>query len=162
MIEIYRDIFKEIENHKDKLILLLITTNGVIKNNGELVMGAGLAKQACLKFKELELPKILGELVSKFGNKPYLIDTYNSFIKLISFPTKNNWKDKSKLSLIENSMKELANIINKNGFKDYVILSGKMGCMNGGLSWEIVKMLVEGFEISKNMVVCDINREFNE
>lgn len=157
MIEKKVNIFDEIKNpdHLNKLILLLITTNGVVKNNGDLVMGAGLAKEAVNKFKELNLPKILGIRVSKNGNIPSVINTNNPLLKLISFPTKNNWKDNSKISLIENSMKHLVNIIYHENFKNYIIITGRPGCSLGGLNWDLVKKVLQRFEISKNMIVCD-------
>ena len=140
MIEKSVDIFEEIKNHNyfDKQIFLLIPTNGVVKNNGDLVMGAGLAKTFVEKFSYLDLPGILGKHIINKGNQPCLIKTKNPFIDLISFPTKNNWKNCSKLSIIENSMKCLTNIINDFD-KDYIIITSKLRCGLGGLNWLSVK-----------------------
>src|SRR5687767_10030200 len=85
----------------------LITTNGVVKSNGELVMGAGVAKQA--KEKYPNLPKVLGQYVSLYGNRPFILTNE----KLITFPTKEHFKEDSDLILIEKSAKFIVDIVNK-------------------------------------------------
>ena len=44
-----------------------ITTNGFIKKNGEAVMGAGVAKEAAIKYPEL--PEKLGYSIGVNGNR---------------------------------------------------------------------------------------------
>jgi hypothetical protein len=61
-----------------------VTTNSIIKKNGTLVMGAGVAKQASLRYPGL--PRILAEHVRKNGNIPYIVPEY----RIVSFPTKYN------------------------------------------------------------------------
>lgn len=45
---------------------IVIPTNGVLKANGDAVMGAGLAKQAAQRFPTL--PKLLGQAIRDTGN----------------------------------------------------------------------------------------------
>ena len=112
-----------------------ITTNGVVKKNGELVMGAGVALQA--KERYPQLPSLLGSYVKRSGNMVY----YFKDLNIASFPTKNNWKDKSDIQLIIksciqlNMLLESLNEDNFNHFSCYAVLS-RPGCGKGGLDWE--------------------------
>jgi len=104
-----------------------ITTNGIVKQNGELVMGRGVALQAMQRYPRL--PYILGSYVKSSGNIVYYLKELN----IISFPTKNNWKDKSDIQLIVKSCVQLnATLENIN---KYAVLP-RPGCSNGGLDWE--------------------------
>ena len=62
--------------------------------------------------------------------------------RIIIFPTKNHWKDKSNLELIKRSAEELkilAKIFNTEKF----VLTWP-GCGNGGLTKEEVRPIIEG------------------
>ena len=110
-----------------------VTTNSIIKKNGTLVMGAGVAKQAALRYPGL--PRILAEHVMKNGNVPCLVPEY----RIISFPTKHNWKDPSDLLLIIESARKVASLLPI----DFSCGLSKPGCGNGGLQWKVVKPLIE-------------------
>ncbi len=96
-------------------------------------MGAGVAKQASLRYPGL--PRILAEHVRKNGNIPCLVPGY----KIVSFPTKYNWKDPSDLLLIRESARKIADILPIDSSCEL----SKPGCGNGGLKWEQVKPLIE-------------------
>lgn len=126
--------------------VIAITTNGIVKQNGELVMGKGIALQAKQRFSNL--PKLWGELLLDFGNIPelaYYIDNklFRDPIKnskiLVSLPTKHHWKDKSNIELIKESLHIIDYIINK----DKTIAIPRPGCSNGGLNWKDVKKEIE-------------------
>lgn len=120
--------------------VIAITTNGIVKNNGELVMGKGIALQA--KQRYCLLPGILGDFVSNFGNIPEIVycGTGLSRRTLVSLPTKNDWRDKSDIELIKNSLHIIDYIIHK----DKTIAIPRPGCDNGGLDWETeVKPVIE-------------------
>lgn len=87
-------------NYIGKSDIVCVTTNGTIKSNGELVMGAGCA----LSFKKAfpSLPKILGEQVKLKGNRP-LVGGKVKNTYIVSFPTKNHYKENSDIELIKNS-----------------------------------------------------------
>lgn len=117
---------------------ICFTSNGVCKNNGELVMGAGVAK----KFKEAfpESPVVFGEFQEQYGNQ---VDFYerrvtrgnnSTVIYVARFPTKNHWRNPSNLKLIETSAKQLMVLVDKNKWKKVYL--PKPGCSHGGLSWQ--------------------------
>lgn len=113
-----------------------ITTNGVIKSNGHLVMGKGIALQAAQRY--YDLPRILGASVAAHGNKIAYIKEYN----IIAFPTKDHWKDKSDIILILQSTMDLYTLLKSLSFPDYFMT--RPGCGNGGLNWrQEVKPVVE-------------------
>jgi hypothetical protein len=80
MLEQRGDIFSQADADA-----ICFTSNGIVKSNGELVMGAGIAKQ----FRERwpELPKFFGNWVKKYGNHVGFWHDAN-FLAIISFPTK--------------------------------------------------------------------------
>lgn len=111
-----------------------ITTNGIIKKNGQLVMGAGIALQAKMQFPNL--PYKLANLVRDYGNHVFYLDEENLF----SFPTKNDWRDKSDIDLITNSCMQLVGLSTKFGFTQVYL--PKPGCANGQLSWPAVDKVI--------------------
>ena len=109
---------------------ICITTNGIIRNNGKLVMGAGIALDASDKIKGLDTT--LGRLVKWYGNKPFYLPDIN----IMSFPTKCHWRDPSFLNLIIKSaelIKEMAEF-----YELPIIYSPVPGCSNGGLDKGLV------------------------
>jgi len=122
-----------------------VTTNGVIKKNGELVMGAGVALQAKQKFPEI--PGVLGLAVKDWGNTViYLPKHY-----VISFPTKNDWRNPSDLGLIKQSAHKLLNLTNARNF-DHVYLTPP-GCGNGGLHWSVVEPILQALFDNRFVIV---------
>lgn len=64
---------------------LTIPTNGIVKQNGELIMGAGFAKEINSKAKE-EIAKYLGKKVLQYGNNVYYTGLYKGvYFILISY-----------------------------------------------------------------------------
>jgi hypothetical protein len=109
---------------------ICFTSNGVVKSNNELVMGAGIART--FKDKWPKLPQYFGELVKRDGNIVNLCREYRPLI--VSFPTKHHWRDKSDIDLIRKSailLKSFADFENWN-----LVYLPRPGCANGGLSWE--------------------------
>jgi hypothetical protein len=120
-------------DHNDGYIA--ITTNGVIKDNGDLVMGAGVALEAKVRYPEL--PTILGKYVFEYGNQPYICKKF----KLISFPTKHHFKNPSDIDLILQSARILTKMLDRIDIQK--VYMPKPGCGNGGLQWIYVKPLLE-------------------
>jgi O-acetyl-ADP-ribose deacetylase (regulator of RNase III) len=60
---------------------------------------------------------------------------------IINFPTKNHWREKSKLSYIEDGLQDLVKVIHALKIKSIAI--PPLGCGNGGLEWNVVRNLVE-------------------
>lgn len=114
---------------------IVIPTNGVVKKNGDAVMGKGLAAQAAKRFPPRIVPAVRAQrgfipewedpgLAAALGerlrlaklsypddpykwNKPFRFDDYRIF----TFPTKFDYRQPSDLNLIEESAKRLADMI---------------------------------------------------
>ena len=127
--------------------IVCVTTNGVVKSNGELVMGAGCA----LAFKNQfpEIPKILGEKIKIKGNRPLVAGKVNGTY-IVSFPTKHHYKDNSDIELIKQSATILLEIVKYYNAKSIYIPSPGTGL--GNLNKDVVyseldKILDERFTI---------------
>lgn len=116
---------------------IAITTNGIIKANGHAVMGAGLAKQAATRYPEL--PSWLGERLTRFGNRPHCFRS----IRLISFPTKDNWNQPSSLQLITDSLHAIRTILDHEHIAR--LYCPRPGCGLGQLEWTVVKETIAPF-----------------
>jgi len=111
-----------------------ITTNGVVKINGELVMGAGVAKQARDRYPGIAAR--LGRLVREYGNVVHLLPPE----RLFTFPTKHRWREASDPQLIVNSANRLVQAIEEHRVWDVILPAP--GCSNGGLAWGDVELLL--------------------
>ena len=121
---------------------ICFTSNGIIKKDGRLVMGAGVAKIFRDRFKDLDL--IAGKLISTNGNICQIIadrDIVGNICPIISFPTKNHWRHMSDILLIKKSATELMSIVQKNSWSKVAL--SKPGCANGGLNWNDVSKVLE-------------------
>lgn len=125
---------------------IVCTTNTIVKANGELVMGKGIALDFSQRYKGIS--KDWGQRTLLYKNNKYnslvLATEKNTFVNnayLISFPTKYHWKDKSDIDLIVKSAKQLKFITNTFGWQQ--ILMTRPGCGNGGLYWNNVKTILD-------------------
>ena len=139
MLIVNRDIFANTREYD----AIAVTTNGIVKSNGNLVMGAGIAKQFANKYPEL--PSILGKKVAFYGNIPFYIK-YPRSTGIVSFPTKNHYSDKSDLDLIVKSAKKIKLLADKFYWTKVAIPAPGVGL--GGLSWkdEVAPALQEIFD----------------
>lgn len=62
---------------------------------------------------------------------------------IINFPTKTEWYLKSKYEYIEKGLEELVKVIEEYEIRSIAI--PPLGCGNGGLKWEKVKLLIEKY-----------------
>lgn len=145
---------------------ICIPTNGVVKSNGENVMGAGVAKQAAERFPFLT--SLLGYQIKHYGNVTFKIGEFpinkNSYfftdsdssqykylnITLWNFPTKNNWAESSSLRLIEESAKRLSLLMSNDNSDIYL---PQPGIGLGGLLWKDVKPVLEKYFVDDRFVV---------
>lgn len=150
MIEITGELWEQTN------CVICITTNGVVLKNGNLVMGAGCALEAKMRFPGID--KVLGWKVNTTGNYPFYIRTEvinsTNSIDLVSFPTKHNYRDKSDINLIRQSAIKLVELADQMNWKKIVI--PKPGCGLGGLNWddvksELVNILDDRFYIISNV-----------
>jgi len=119
--------------------LILITTNGIVKQDGTLVMGAGMAKQAADRFTFL--PKLFGFGVKRSGNIPLFVNLKEYNFLIGSFPTKNHFKDDSDINLIKQSAANILSQVNTRGINK--ILTTRPGCGLGRLNWTDVKTVLK-------------------
>ena len=123
---------------------IVITTNGSLNTKGEAMMGKGIALQAKLKFPRIT--KWLGINLTNKGNQLFV----NHPFRIITFPTKDNWKERAKLSLIATSCKELVEACKGTTDEVYMI---RPGCGNGQLDWKDVKPILEEYLDNRFVVV---------
>lgn len=121
--------------------VILITTNGYIKSNGEAVMGAGCAKQAAMKIPTL--PRVLGNNIIRYGNNVNELLSSEDGLKpsVLSFPVKHNWWELADIELIKRSAKELLGYAEQCPHLTFIL--PRPGCGNGRLKWEWVKPILE-------------------
>ncbi len=107
------------------------------------VMGKGIA----LQFKKL-YPDMFRKYQSFCDNgsltigKLYLYKTPNKWI--LNFPTKKNWRNKSKIEYIDEGLKKFVETYSEKGIES--ISFPQLGTGNGGLDWEKeVKPLMEKY-----------------
>ena len=108
--------------------------------NCEGYMGKGIAYQFKLKFPE--------------NNKSYMkacrtgaltigkVHVYfEDGITIVNFPTKNKWRENSKIEYIEKGMDAFLELLSGLNVKKIAI--PPLGCGNGGLEWKKVKNIIE-------------------
>ena len=153
--------------------VIVVTTNGFVKNNGACVMGRGIAKQIADALPEV--PFILGNLIKTKGNNVHIICNEPNIPTIISFPVKpetvvNNGTNvvshcktkigqvtagflaKADITLIERSLKELLDLANKHP-EWKVILIPRVGCGAGELIYDTVKPLMEQY-LDDRFICC--------
>ncbi|TCL76889.1 O-acetyl-ADP-ribose deacetylase (regulator of RNase III) [Hydrogenispora ethanolica] len=59
---------------------------------------------------------------------------------IINFPTKDHWKERSRIEYIEEGLSDLQRVVRENGICSIAV--PPLGCGNGGLDWERVKPLI--------------------
>lgn len=109
-------------------------------------MGAGLAKEASQRYPTLQHD--LGYRLHHFGNQVYIFYVLSplsdiQFTKIVTFPTKYNWKDSADLRLIEKSAQELHIASMQNNWNS--ILLPKVGTGLGKLSWNDVEPVLNKY-----------------
>lgn len=121
-----------------------VTTNGVVKSNGQAVMGAGIAKQADQLFN---LSTQLGKYLNQYGNRAFNMGVFqanrigccvNFFI--LTLPTKHDWRNGSDINLIIQSCNQLVEMCNKFGINKCYLTPPGCGC--GKLNWLEVKPII--------------------
>ena len=121
-----------------------ITTNSYIRNDGELVMGRGIAKQTKELFEDL--PLALGNKVEErcghLGTYGLLPSNRNDIDKFVAFQVKSHFKNEADLGLISKSADRLSEIAMMYPNKRFDLNFPGIG--NGGRSQSEVMPLIEG------------------
>lgn len=126
-----------------------ITTNGIVKTNGEAVMGRGCALQCAQKFPDF--PARLGNSLNKVGNT---LMCWGS-MRIITFPVKHHWKDPGDLKLIDKSCFRLKEWMDAILPKCGIVYLPRPGCGNGQLDYEseVKPILLKHFKNDDRLVV---------
>jgi hypothetical protein len=112
---------------------LCCPTNGVVKANGCLVMGKGLAKAFAQRYPAL--PQHFGSLVEENGNHAYVYEPEGIGPQkdIVSFPTKHHWSQPADLRLIERSARRVKEWASAYGWAQIAL--PRVGCGLGQLDW---------------------------
>lgn len=138
--------------------VICVTTNAEVKINGNAVMGRGCAEFVRDNFKGSD--KKLGVYLKQYGNRVFRLGEHTYAgrpFQLVTFPTKNQWRDRSDLGLIRKSAQELRSLCDKFGYsRIYIPIPG---CTNGYLRWSQVKEELR--DLDSRFVVYSLNgRDF--
>ncbi|MHC3993735.1 type II toxin-antitoxin system antitoxin DNA ADP-ribosyl glycohydrolase DarG [Thiomicrolovo sp. ZZH C-3] len=141
--------------------MLTLMTGNILESDAECLvntvncegfMGKGLAYQFKNMFPETNKSYINACKHNKLH--PGELHYYDENGKLIiNFPTKDKWREKSKLKYIDDGMKALVELINEKDIQSIAI--PPLGSGNGGLNWEEVKKI-----IIKYIFPLSTNKEF--
>lgn len=110
--------------------IICVTTNCILDSNTLLVMGAGIAKQAALRYPKLK--RLFAENLIVNGHHVCMCKMPDGKY-IAGFPTKYNWRDKSDLNLILQSVKEITEAIGNST----TVAMTRPGCGLGRLNWEL-------------------------
>ncbi len=136
--------------------IICVTTNGVVKKDGALVMGKGVALNFANKFPTMA--EKLGQLVKANGNHVYSlgslvpIDDPSISYTVVSFPTKAHWRDNSTVALVTKSAAELKALADSQAWPGPIYLPVP-GCGNGGLNWGELKQLLPSYLDDRFVIV---------
>ncbi len=135
------DMWSALENNVDHFI---ITTNAMVKRNGALVMGAGIAKQVRDRYPGIDVD--CGRAVEKYRDH---LNTYGCLINVVPgersslglFQVKHHWAEQADLELIENSTTHLYHHAQLNQGMTFALNFPGIG--NGKLSYDQVKPIID-------------------
>lgn len=132
---------------------ICFTSNGIVKTNNELTMGAGIAKQ--IRDKWPGTSKYFGSMVKLYGNHVHYQErqvSYEKSIFVFSFPTKNHWRDPSDLELIKQSATELVEQTDRLKLKTIYLPFPGIGL--GGLNKSKVRKIINPILDNRFIVCC--------
>lgn len=120
--------------------------------NCEGVMGKGVAYQFKKKF-----PDNTKEYIEKCKTGELRIGKIHTYytgkVWIVNFPTKNRWREPSRLSYIDVGLDQLVQFLSEKKIRTIAIPA--LGCGNGGLIWAEVRSLIEK-KLSCVEDLCDI------
>jgi len=129
--------------------------------NCEGYMGKGIAYQFKVKYPEnnKDYIKACKKGMLKIGTLHYFKE--NGKI-IINFPTKDKWRKKSEIEYIEKGLDKLKTIIPNLNINSIAI--PPLGCGNGGLKWEEVKVIIQkkliDFSDNLNIIIYEPSKNY--
>lgn len=131
------------DNIKD-IDAIVCTTNKIVKKDGALVMGGGIAKDFRDRFQGLD--EVWGKRVKRNPTQGLMVNSlgiWGYWQFAVAFPTKHDWREDSYISLITTSARELENVTNAMDWSN--VLMTRPGCGLGNLEWNTIKPLLQDF-----------------
>lgn len=127
--------------HLDECDYAYITTNSMVKKDGCLVMGRGIAKQVRDNFKGID--KAFGDAITgqKKHMKEYCLISNHDYPQIRAFQVKFHWFGEADMDLITNSTNELSTYASE--FYEQKIFLNLPGVGNGKLNAEDILPIVE-------------------
>jgi len=120
--------------------------------NCEGYMGKGIAYQFKLRY-----PQNNKDYVRACKSGSLRIGTLHSTVEggtlIVNFPTKNKWREKSRIGYIETGLDLLIEFIKEKRVRSIAV--PPLGCGNGGLVWNDVKRIIE-IKMSEISDECDV------
>jgi O-acetyl-ADP-ribose deacetylase (regulator of RNase III) len=110
------------------------------------VMGKGIALQFKYAFPENYIAYKKASERNEIAVGKVLVVPVNDLngVKfIINFPTKQHWRNPSKLQWVKDGLKDLSEQIDKYNIKSIALPA--LGCGNGGLDWVVVKPVIEQY-----------------
>lgn len=106
------------------------------------VMGKGVALEFKKRYPEMfaQYQKMCGDGSFEIG-KLFLWKSTEKWVLL--FPTKQHWRNPSKVEYIEKGLQKFVDNWQRLGIES--IAFPRLGCGNGGLDWELVRPIIERF-----------------
>lgn len=111
---------------------IVIATNWTTKQNGDAVMGAGVAKQAAQRWRWL--PTFLGDVIRHHQIAVHAIRSEDG-PHIVALPTKRDWRNPSDLALIGTMVQQLVWFATEYGWQTVAL--PRLGCGHGGLDWAV-------------------------
>lgn len=143
--------------------MFIITTNGVIGDSGELVMGTGIAKEASKKIKGIS--KICGEKILEKGTPAsdsyYNYKYFYYFLPILEnedknhfgiFQVKLDWKNKASIDIIEKSCQKLVKYMDNHSSTTFRMNYPGIGA--GKLSRHEVEPILEKYFLNRDITFC--------
>jgi hypothetical protein len=129
-----QEIIGDIWDHHRQGAVIAITTGGCVRKDGTCDMPRGCARQAKERFPDLNWH--LGQQISMHGNHVFDLGR-----RIVSFPVENNPFERPEFGLIEQSCRELVELVNYKGWRQIIV--PRPGCGGGGLEWREVKPILD-------------------
>lgn len=150
-----KEVTGNIWDYHEQGCWVVITTNGTVKENGDCVMGRGVALEAKKRF--WNIAGWLGFRLRSSGNHCYVYTGQQSrggrfeVFGVITFPVKHNWWEKADSDLIERSCRELVGVVDSEGLDEVYMV--RPGCGNGQLDWKDVRPILEKYLDDRFVIV---------
>lgn len=141
-----REIKADIWDYHRQGDIIVIPTNGFVKNNGHAVMGRGLALEASRRFKSLSYD--LGTCIKMLGQH---VVWWPEPMHLYTFPVKHNWWEKADPRLIRSSMIELMAQLGPYNVPN--VYMPRVGCGNGQLHWGEVETIIQQYADERIIII---------